>query len=191
MEKLRKQMPKKVINIIFSVVIALLGVVLLIFPDATLYSTCYITGALTLIWGIKKAVQYIGDRKYGIPNILDLISGIALIIIAVTLLVHPAFLVSVIPFLLGISIVVFGISSLLSPSGILGKILNICITVFGFSVMFNPFNSAVSLARMLGIAFLIYGIIKVIAEIMYGDKNTYPPSDNGDGYTEVEFRDVE
>ena len=189
MKKLRKQMPKKALNIIFSVVIALLGVVLLIFPDVTLYSTCYITGALALIYGIKKVAQYVGERKYRVPSVIDLIGGIALLILSIVLLAHPAFVVSVIPFILGISIVVFGISSLLSPSGLLGKILNIAITVFGFSVMFNPFSSAVSLARMLGVAFLIYGIVKVVAEVMYSDKTTYPKS--SDGYTEVEFRDVE
>lgn len=189
MKKLKKKIPPKIIHIIFGVVLTAVGIFALIFPDSSLMTVCTITGLGTLIFGIIRLARYIADKRQTFGRPRDLISGIMYLILASALLMHPKFLLSFLPFFIGISVLLYGISSFLaSDRGIFSKIVSIAVIIFGFSLMFNPYKGATAITSFIGFGLVIWGIITIVAEILTKAKSPHPKDDNG--YTEVEFRDV-
>lgn len=191
MKKLKKKMSHKTINVIMGAVIALVGLLVLVFPDSSLMSLCYILGGATLIGGIVRIVQYVKDKKETLPNPFDLISGIVLSGMAFLLLLHPKFIMSILPFFIGVSVVVYGISSFFSgKSGLFGKIFSAVVAIYGITLMFNPFKAATTITSLVGFGFLVFGIVKIIGEAVFNKRPDFPHDIDGDGYIEVDYKDV-
>ena len=191
MKKLKKKLSDKTLNIIIGAITAVLGLLVLIFPDSSLMTLCYISGAATLIGGIIRIVQYVRDKKETIPNPIDLISGIVLLGIAFMFLLHPKFLMSILPFFIGISVVVYGISSFFSgKSGLFGKIFSVVAAIYGVTLMLNPFKAAATITSLVGFGFLVFGIVKIIGEAVFNKPRNFPADIDGDGYIEVDYKDV-
>ncbi|MGN1316883.1 MAG: HdeD family acid-resistance protein [Acutalibacteraceae bacterium] len=191
MKKLKKKMSDKTLNVITGAIIAFLGLLVLVFPDSSLMTLCYILGAATLIGGIFRIVQYVKDKKETFSNPIDLISGIVLLGIAFMFLLHPKFLMSILPFFIGISVVVYGISSFFSgKSGLFGKIFSAVVAIYGVTLMFNPFKAATTITSLVGFGFLVFGIVKIIGEAVFNKRPDFPDDIDGDGYIEVDYKDV-
>ncbi len=192
MKKLRKKLPDNILNVIIGGVMAVVGLFVLLFPDTSLITVCYIFGTACLIGGIIKTARYIKDKKENTPNIFDVISGVVLLAIAFMLLLHPKFLMSVLPFIIGVSVVVYAVSAFLSGKGSLfSKILSFIIGIYGISLIINPFKGATSITSMVGFGLLVFGIIKIVSEIIINKNNPKLPDNiDGDGYIEVDYKDI-
>ena len=192
MKKLRKKFSDNIFNVIVGGIFAIVGLFVLLFPDTSLMTVCYILGTATLIGGIIRTLRYVKAKKEDTPNIIDLISGIVLLAIAFMLLLHPKFLMSVLPFIIGISVVVYGVSTFFSgKGGLFSKILSAIIGIYGISLVLNPFKGATSITSMVGFGLLIFGIIKIVSEIIFTKNKPQLPEDiDGDGYIEVDFKDI-
>lgn len=189
MKKIINKIPENIRNILFGIILAAVGVFVLIYPNASLTTVCIIAGLGTLIFGIIRISGYISDNKVNLGNPRDLVTGIVYLILASSLLLHPKFLLSFLPFLIGSSVAFYGISSLLSPErGTFSKIISVAVILFGVSLMFNPYKGATAMTSFVGFGLIVWGIITVVSEILAKKKAAPPKSD--DGYTEVEFRDV-
>lgn len=192
MKKLRKKIPDNIFNVIVGGIFAIVGLFVLLFPDTSLMTVCYVLGGASLIGGIIRTVRYVKAKKESTPNIIDLISGIVLLAVAFMLLLHPKFLMSVLPFIMGISIVIYGVSSFFSgKGGLFSKIFAVIIGLYGISLILNPFKGATSITSMVGFGLLIFGIVKIVSEIVINKNKPQLPEDiDGDGYIEVDYRDV-
>lgn len=192
MKKLRKNFSDNVFNVIIGGIFAIVGLFVLLFPDTSLMTVCYALGTACLIGGIIRAVRYVKAKKEGTPNIIDLISGIVLLAVAFMLLLHPKFLLSVLPFIMGVAIVIYGVSSFFSgKGGLFSKIFAVIIGIYGISLILNPFKGATSITSMVGFGLLIFGIVKIVSEIVINKNKPQLPEDiDGDGYIEVDYRDV-
>ncbi len=192
MNKLKKKLPDNIFNVIIGGVFAIVGLFVLLFPHTSLITVCYILGAASLIGGIIRTVRYVKAKKESTPNIIDLISGIVLLAVAFMLLLHPKFLMSILPFIMGVAVVVYAVSSFFSgKGGLFTKILSILIGIYGVSLILNPFKGATSITSMVGFGLLVFGIIKIISEIVMNKNKPQLPEDiDGDGYIEVDYRDV-
>ncbi len=192
MKKIRTKLPDNIFNVIIGGVFAIVGLFVLLFPDTSLMTVCYVLGTASLIGGIIRTVRYVKDKKESTPNIIDIISGIVLLAVAFMLLLHPKFLMSVLPFIIGISVVVYGVSTFFSgKGGLFSKIFAGIIAIYGVSLVLNPFKGATSITSMVGFGLLVFGIIKIVSEIVLKKRNPQLPEDvDGDGYIEVDYRDV-
>ncbi len=192
MKKLKKKLPDNIVNVIIGGIFAIVGLFVLLFPDTSLMTVCYILGTACLIGGIIRIVRYIKDKKGSIPDIIDIISGIVLLAVAFMLLLHPKFLMSVLPFIIGISVVVYGVSAFFSGKGSLfSKIFSVIIAIYGISLVFNPFKGATTITSMVGFGLLAFGIIKIVGEIIFNKNKPHSTDDvDGDGYIEVDYKDV-
>ncbi|MBQ7116096.1 MAG: DUF308 domain-containing protein [Clostridia bacterium] len=192
MKKLRKKFSDNVFNVIIGGIFAIVGLFVLLFPDTSLMTVCYILGTACLIGGIIRTVRYVKAKKEGTPNIIDLISGIVLLAVAFMLLLHPKFLMSVLPFIMGVAIVIYGVSSFFSgKGGLFSKIFSVIIGIYGVSLVLNPFKGATSITSMVGFGLLIFGIVKIVSEIVINKNKPQLPEDiDGDGYIEVDYTDV-
>ena len=185
-------MPDNIFNVLIGGIFAIVGLFVLIFPDTSLMTVCYILGTACLIGGVIRTVRYVKAKKESTPDIIDIISGIVLLAIAFMLLLHPKFLMSVLPLISGVSVVIYGISSFFTGrGGLFSKIFAVIIGLYGISLILNPFKGATTITSMVGFGLLIFGIVKITTEII-ANKNKPPlPEDvDGDGYIEVDFKDV-
>ena len=192
MKKLRNILPENFSNIIIGGVMAVVGLFVLLFPNTSLMTVCYVLGTATLIGGIIRTVRYVKNKKESTPNIIDLISGIVLLAVAFMLLLHPKFLMSVLPFIIGIAVVVYGVSTFFSgKGGLFSKIFAGIIAIYGVSLVLNPFKGATSITSMVGFGLLVFGIVKIVSEILINKNKPQLPEDiDGDGYIEVDFKDI-
>ncbi len=192
MKKLRKQLPDNLFNVIIGGIFAIVGLFVLLFPDTSLMTVCYVLGTACLIGGIIRLVRYIKDKKESTPNIIDIISGIVLLAVAFMLLLHPKFLMSVLPFIMGVAVVVYGVSTFFSgKGGLFTKIFAGLIAIYGVSLVLNPFKGATKITSMVGFGLLAFGIVKIVSEIVSNKNKPQLPEDiDGDGYIEVDYRDV-
>ncbi len=193
MKKLRKKLPDKAIGIIIGVSLLALGLFLLIKPGTSLITICTLFGIVALIAGIIRLINYLGDKKENNESPIDIISGVALLVCSFVLLLHPKFLLSILPFCIGIGILFYGVSSLLSVrkgGGILGKIIAVGVIIFGFSLVINPFKGATAVTSMIGFGLFSWGIIKIIFEFIFNKPSIIPVDSDDDGYKEVDFKDI-
>ncbi len=192
MKKLIKKLPESSLNVVIGGVLAIVGLFVLLFPDTSLMTVCYALGGASLIGGIIRIVRYVKDKKESTPKVFDLISGVLLLSVAFMLLLHPKFLMSVLPFIIGISVVIYGVSSFFSgKGGLFSKILSVIIGIYGISLVFNPFKGATTITSMVGFGLLVFGIIKIVSEIVFNKNKPQLPEDiDGDGYIEVDFKDI-
>ena len=192
MKKLKNKFSKSALNVIIGGVLSAVGLFVLLFPDTSLFTVCYVLGTACLIGGIIRTVRYVKDKKESTPNIIDIISGIVLLAVAFMLLLHPKFLMSVLPFIIGISVVIYGVSTFFSgKGGLFSKIFAGIIAIYGVSLVLNPFKGATSITSMVGFGLLVFGIVKIVSEIVFNKNKPQLPEDiDGDGYIEVDYRDV-
>lgn len=192
MKKLRKKLPEKLTRIILGIAMAIAGLFILIYPDSSLITICTILGVISLISGVIRLIKYAVARKSDTQSPVDIILGILSFAAAFILLIHPTFLPSILPFLVGLLIFFSGTTALFSKRrrGFAYKIIAIIILLFGISLMINPFKGAVAVNSLIGFALLIWGIVSVIAEFLSNDRPNIPPDKNDDDYKEVDFKDV-
>ena len=69
----------------------------------------------------------------------------------------------VLPFIIGISVVIYGVSTFFSgKGGLFSKIFAGIIAIYGVSLVLNPFKGATSITSMVGFGLLVFGIIKIV-----------------------------
>ena len=189
MDNLKKHIKNFDIGFLFGIGMVISGVILLLLPGSALTTVCSILGIGVAIKGGIKLFNYIKAKQVEAENNSDLISAIITLIGAFILISHPKKLLSIIPMLIGIAILIYGISSFFKANRLFSRITAIITAVVGFAIIGSPFAFAEAVTAILGVALIIVGIIMIIKA-----KDTITLKINGkddDGYTEIEFKDVE
>lgn len=166
-----------------------LGLILVILPGSSLTTVCTILGIGVAIKGGTKLFGYLKAKQVEAENTGDLLSAIIILLGAFTLISHPRRLISIIPVLIGIGILIYGITSFFKSRSIFSKVTSVVVAIVGLGIIGSPFAFAEAVISILGIALIIVGAIMVLKA-----RNTLTLKIEGkedDGYTEVEFTDVE
>ncbi len=197
MKKLLKKIPFPVLPVLFGVIIALLGLVLMIAPNTSLNTVCFAGGIAVLLKALSKLIDYIKGLKNNAPRTTDLVSFAVAVCIGIVLMVHPEPLLSIFPVIVGIITLICGIIAFFSKGrGTLwGKIVAAIIVVLAIVVINSPMILAEAATSISGIALFVIGVFMVAAKF-YATKKLKEwdieiNADPDDGYKEVEFRDVE
>lgn len=189
MDKIKQYLQKFDIGLVFGIGMALLGLVLVILPGSSLTTVCTILGIGVAIKGGLKLFTYLKAKRVETENNADLISAIVTLLGAFVLISHPRRLISIIPMLIGIGVLIYGITSFFKTNSLFSKVTSVITAIVGLGIIGSPFAFAEAVTLILGIALIIVGVIVTIKA-----KNTIIPkieNKNDDGYTEVEFKDVE
>lgn len=190
-KKIKNKLTDRGIGLTVGALLAVMGIALLLFPGESLTTACAVMGVGVLVLSVIRFVKYFNDKKEDKETSKTLFSGILFLIIAFVLLMHPKFLLSVFPFLIGLAVVCYGIVSFFGKPGLFGKIFAVITVLLGVSLIINPFNGATKITSMVGFVIAVVGIAKVISEIMNKDKPLLSDGTDEDGYKEVEFKDVD
>jgi len=153
-------------SIVFSIIFILIGAFLLARPDDAIHLVSYALGIILLLWGLISMVQFFTDKES--QNYLEFgfIVGVFVFIFGIIILIKPNTIASIIPLLLGIWMLINGVTKL-SYALTLNKnknaagsiIISILIVILGILLIFNPFAGAKTLVQILGILIIIYSVL--------------------------------
>lgn len=153
-----------------AIVAALVGLVLVIWPDTAVKSIVIVIGSVLLLLGAVTMIFSKRPEEDRNRSILS-INGAITLIFGLVLVVFPAFFVGIIMFLFGAILLIVGISevaALLSArnetnaplSLVAGPIIT---TLCGVVIFFNPFSTMEWLFVFFGISLLVYSLTEFIS----------------------------
>lgn len=157
-------------SIVSIIVSTLCGLALLIFPEASIRYISLAFGGALLIMGAVGVVQYF--RKTAGPVALS--AGLISMVCGVIVCAKYQSILTLVEFLFGASIFCGGIIGLvialrremrLLPGWGVNLALTMVSVILGIVCMVNPFHTALALARMLGIALLLYAVMEAVGYV--------------------------
>lgn len=173
MENLSIRVKKmSIVSIIFSIIFIAIGIFLLLKPETAINIICYVLGVLLILWGVVSMIQFFSDKTSESYLSISFIFGAFMFIFGLIILIKPEIIASIIPLLLGIWMLINGVTKL-SYSLTINKLSNatvsivgsIFIIILGVLLIFNPFAGAKSLVQIIGISFIVYSVIDLAESI--------------------------
>lgn len=153
-----------IITIVASVVI---GAVLLIKPDEALQFVSIACGATMITLGIASWIYYFAkDKSLFLAGL-----GTIVLVVGIFVCIKYESIVSFLLFFFGLFILVSGIINLLTSfrsrkyglgSWAVSLVLSVLTVILGIVILVNPFNSMLSIIRLLGVGLLIYAVVDII-----------------------------
>lgn len=173
-----------------SIALVILGVLLFFFSELTIVSISFVIGGILIAIGVIALLKYINNINKNVKNELDIIYGIGTIILGIIVISNPKAIASIIPFILGILMVISSASKI-EYSIELKKVNNdlwlstlivsLITLVCGVFLIFNPFAGAEFITKLIGIILLVYGIIDIVSTIrIYKTIKELHPEDKKD-----------
>ncbi len=148
-----------------AILYLLLGLAMLIFPETVITAIVYIIGGYAVIMGVMSIFS--GRGKDGQGGSGGLVGGILLIALGVCMFIFSRFIASILPLVLGILMLIVGITQIVAAIGmrsLTGKInvfqlvLGILVLVGGVLGIINPFGTLALLVRVLGGVLIITAV---------------------------------
>ncbi|WP_335342071.1 DUF308 domain-containing protein [Pseudoflavonifractor phocaeensis] len=152
--------------VFLSILYAVLGVVLLIWPTTVMNLICYLFGAILLLYGIFAIWGYYrkDDRKGS--AFLGLFLGIVAAAVGAVMVIYPPLIQGIIPVILGLYIAIDGLLSVKRTLELrridyahwnINLILSLAVTALGILVIFHPLLAEETLFRVVGAVLLYTG----------------------------------
>ncbi|MBR5088560.1 MAG: DUF308 domain-containing protein [Ruminiclostridium sp.] len=157
--------------IVMSVLMTMLGVVLIAFPDILAPSMCTIMGVSAAVFGAVKIVSYFSKDLFRLAFQHDLAEGILLMILGITGAARPELLLKFIGIVFGICVLTDGLLKIqvaldAKAFGVSKWWLILTAAVLtgtaGFFLIIDPVESAAVAAVVLGISLLAEGALNLI-----------------------------
>lgn len=170
MENLMKKFFRS--SIITSMVLIVLGLLLIFQSEITILSISYILGGILIALGVLAIIKFIKNTNTLLKSELDIVYGVVTIILGILIIQNPEAIASIIPIILGISIIISSATKLQyafelrANKNSLWKttmIISIISTICGIILLFNPFKGAVVFTKIIGIFIVIYAILDIIS----------------------------
>lgn len=157
-----------------SVGLAILGLLLIFQSEITIVSISYIIGAVLVALGALAAINYVKSKETNNRKEMDIVYGTVCIVLGILVICNPQGIASLLPFIIGLVIIItsatklqYGVelkrqnSNLWKTTVILSIITMLC----GVLLIFNPFQGAIFITKVVGILILIYAILDIISTI--------------------------
>lgn len=158
----------------FCILTIVLGLCLILWPQISARTLCWLFGLGTAALGVAKIVCYFRRDVFGIPLYADLALGLLDLLFGILLIARPEALMELVPTLVGIVIVVnsmfkFQTAADLHRTGLSGwlvmLLLAVLSVVLGVLLIFRPFAGASALMIFIGVSLVTCGIENLYAGI--------------------------
>ena len=174
MEQIMKSFFKS--SLVSSLILMLLGILLVFQSEATILAISYIIGSVLIAIGVLAIIDFVrrASKKTSYIEDLSIVYGAVCIILGILIITNPTAIASIIPIVIGIGIIINSCNKLQyaiqlkSNENDLWKstmIISIISTLCGIILIFNPFQAAVGITRIVGIFIVIYSILDIISTI--------------------------
>ena len=170
MEKLMKKFFRS--SLITSIILVSLGLLLIFQSEMTIMTISYVIGGILVAVGVLAMIKFVQNTNNVAKSELDIVYGIVSIILGVIVIRNPKAIASIIPAILGISIIISSATKLqyafeLKTNGNhLWKItmfISIISTMCGIVLLFNPFKAIAYFTKIVGIFIVIYALLDMVS----------------------------
>ena len=157
-------------SIISSIALIAFGILLILQSEATIMMVSYVIGAVLIALGVLAIINFLRSKSELYH--LDIVYGIVCVILGVIVIQNPEAIASIIPFVLGLVIIINSATKLQYSFELYKEknslwlstlVLSIIMVVCGIVLIFNPFKGAILLTRIVGIFILIYSVLDLIS----------------------------
>lgn len=161
-EKILKKMKTNVVA--SSLLCVALGLILLLWPGLSIKIVCTAVGAVLIMSGVIRIMEYFFVRDGSMYSQINLIFGIVLSAVGIWIVLSPEKVLSLIPIILGIVITLHGLHNIKQAIGLcqdkydkwwIALILGILTVGFGVLLICRPFAAIDTMVMLIGV-FLIY-----------------------------------
>ena len=157
-----------------SIALIVLGFLLIFYSEVTILSISYVIGGILIAIGAIALIKYISNINKDIKNEIDIVYGIGTIILGIIVISSPKAIASIIPFVLGVLIVInstakidysFKLRKNKNNLWISTLIVALVALVCGVLLIFNPFAGAEFITKIIGIILVVYAVLDIISTI--------------------------
>ena len=161
-------------SLISSICLVILGGLLFFQSEATIISISYVIGGILIAIGVLTIMKYINNYKKDIRNEMDIIYGTVTVILGIIVIGNPKGIASIIPFVIGILIILSSATKLQysldlkkneNDLWVSTMVLSLITMLVGILLIFNPFQGAEFITKIVGILISIYAILDIISTI--------------------------
>ncbi|WP_308762958.1 DUF308 domain-containing protein [uncultured Bacteroides sp.] len=166
-----------------SICALILGVLLVAWPDVAVNYLVITIGVLFLLPGLIGLFTYLAvlnRRKIEAPRPMFPIVALGSALLGIWLILMPAFFVGVLMYVLGVLLVLGGISQLANliaarsfmpvPFGV--YVVPVLVLAAGITVLFNPFETAEIPFIVLGVSSIVYALMDLFRLIRFRRKKS-------------------
>ena len=160
-------------SIVVSLILILVGIFLIIYPETTLSFLSYGSGIILLITGLIPTINFFINKENQKYLDISFLFGIVFIVVGIVIIIKPTIVGSIVPLLIGIWMLINGViklyySILLNKSikSISSIIVSLFILVCGLLLVLNPFSGAIALTIIIGIFLVVYSLLDLAACII-------------------------
>lgn len=155
---------------VVSVVFILLGLAMIIWPETSQLTICYILGALLLGYGLYRIVMYFVKKTVPEPFQFGLAMGIFCSVLGFFLLVRAKTVVAILAVIIGIAVIVdsiFRIQTALDIRKLGGThwlqlfIVALVVLALGMLLLFNPFAAVTTAVIIAGVTLVVDGCLSI------------------------------
>ena len=149
-----------------GIIILIVGVILLLWPGSTLTALCSLLGWCLIIGGILEIViGFVGDRYYA-----NMGGGVFSVIIGLVFILRPDFIISFLPFVVGLATALGGVGFLArtlylkeeGPFAVMTILGAAVAVVAGLILMINAYTAVKLLMIILGVFLIYFGILRIL-----------------------------
>ncbi|MBD5498736.1 MAG: hypothetical protein HDR11_13425 [Lachnospiraceae bacterium] len=175
--KLLKEFKWKLI--MYAVLYILMGIVLLLFPETTKKILCYAVGGASVAVGVVTVCIYLFRDAAKNTYRNDFVTGLAAILLGIFLIVRVDLIMVLIPFVLGIAVMISGFMKLQDcidvrrmgyGNGLVLFLLALVSIVHGIVLIVNPFHASTVLMRLVGAGLLFCGVSDLFSTLYMSRK---------------------
>lgn len=158
-------------SILISILFILLGICLFLFPETIISMISYILGGIILVSGVISIIRYFTRKERITMFAFDLIYGVFSIIFGVIMITNPTALATVIPFVLGIWVIInsivkmrysFRLKDYNQSAWLSTFVISIVMLLWGFILLFNPFEGALVITQVIGLFIIVYAMLDLV-----------------------------
>ena len=156
--------------VLVSLGYVILGAVFLLRPELSLNVVCYALGTLVIVYGIVHLITYFVKDRLESAFRYDMVIGIVAVALGIFILICPQLVASVLPFLIGIFILLSSIMKVQNavdmkrtehPRWWLFLVFALISAALGVTLIMNPFGSAAVLMMFVGASLLADGVMSL------------------------------
>lgn len=161
-------------SLISSIGLAILGGLLIFKSEFAILSISYTIGAILVAVGVLALLEFIKNLNQGNKNELDIVYGIVTVIMGIIVISNPEAVASIIPFIVGIIVIISSTMKLQYGMELRKKnnnlwkstmIISIIMLLCGVMLVFNPFKGAEIFTKTVGIFIFVYALLDIISTL--------------------------
>lgn len=156
--------------ILYSIVVIILGIILILYPNTSTQMICYIIAGLIIFSGVVNLVRYF-STDFEFSYKYDLFNGILLCVIGLFMIIRSDVVIMMIPLIFGFFLIIDGIVNMRRAFQLknyqynywnIDFILAILLLVLGIIMILNPFAAVMTSVMFIGACFIYDGLLNLI-----------------------------